>query len=222
MKLKVSTSKEALEPQGSSYISASGVYDVTIKFASVDVAASSAESVNFNLDYNGNDQTIYGPYITSKAGETIEIGARLINNLAVIAGMSDGDDYEVESEEHSVGKDKKVQNFDVITNFSGIPVKIQLQEEYGINPKNSEIRKRMVIKNFFTEDGASAKEFTAKADEGKQLATVLEKYASNITYKDDLTPELVAEWKASKSSNKPAAKPQAKVANKPASTLFAN
>ena len=218
MKLKVTTNAEALnEFSGSSFISDSGVYDVTIKFASLDVAKSGAESVNFNLDYNKNSQTIYGPYITSKAGETIEIGARLINNLAVITGMTENDDYEIEEEEHVVGKDKKLQKFSVITNFTDIPIKMQLQEEYGINPTTNSIRKRMVIKNFFREDGASAKEAVTGADIGKQLATVIEKYASNITYKD-VTPEAVAEWKANKS--KSPAKPQAKVANAPSGSLF--
>ena len=220
MKLKVSTNSKALEDfGGSSYIAKSGIYDVTIKFASVDVTKNGAESVNFNLDYNGNDQTIYGPYVQNTDGNVNEIGARLINALAVVVGMGDGDDYEMDEEEHVVGKDKTAKTFSVITNFTDKPVKIQLQEEYSINPKTNDIQKRMVIKNFFREDGASAKEATDNADIGKQLAIVTEKYASNVTYKDNLTPEKVAEWKASKAGNKPTA-PVAKVANKPSGSLF--
>jgi len=84
MNFKVSTAKEALSTFGeSSFIAASGIYDVTIKFASVDVSKGGAESVNFNVDYNGNDVTLYGPYVTNKDGATNEIGAKLINSLAV-------------------------------------------------------------------------------------------------------------------------------------------
>lgn len=220
MKLKVSKAPEALNsfPE-SSYISKSGVYDVTIKFASLDVSKGGAESVNFNVDYKGNDQTIYGPYITSKSGDVIEVGARIINNLAVIAGMEEGDTYNLEEEDHAVGKDKKVQTFNVIKNFDDLPVKIQLQEVYGINPNTKEIRKSMVIKNFFSADGASAAELASGKDIGKQLKIIEEKYANNVTYEDGLTAEDVAAWKDAKSNKKPT--PQPKTAPKATgSSLF--
>lgn len=200
MKLKVNKSAQAIaESTGSSYISKSGIYDVTIKFASLDVAASGAERVNFNIDYNGNSQTIWGPWVTSKAGDPIEIGMKLINSLAVIADIPEGQELSFEEETHNVGKDNKPQEFTVIEQFSDLPCKIRLQEEYGINPNNNEIRKNMVLKSFFREDGASAAECDSE-DIGKRLALETEKYASNITYKDDLTPEDIEEWKSSKAS----------------------
>jgi hypothetical protein len=224
MKLKVTTNKDALETfTGDSYISKSGVYDVVIKFASISVSKNGAESVNFNVDYKGNSVTLYGPYYQDKEGKILEIGAKIINNLAVIAGMSDGDDYIIEEEEHAVGKDKKVQTFSVITNFTDLPVKVHVQEEYSINPNTNEIRKSLVIKNFFREDGASAKEVVTGKDIGKQLALIEEKYADKVTYKDNLTPEMVEEWKASKAkdNNKNApAKTAPKVKSAPAGSLF--
>lgn len=223
MKLRVSTAKEALQafPE-STFISKSGVYDVTIKFASLAVTASGAESVNFNVDFNGNDQTLYGPYITSKDGNVIEVGARLINNLAVIAGMQEGETYDLASETHAVGKDKKPQEFEVITNFSDLPVKVQLQESYGINPNTNQIRKSLVIKNFFNAEGATAAELISSKDIGKQLAIVQEKYANNVTYEDGLTAEDVEKWKASQASGaKAAPKPTPKAATaKPSTSLF--
>jgi hypothetical protein len=97
MKFKVTTNEEALkESSGAGYFAASGIYDATITFASIDVSRGGAESVNFNLDYNGNPQTVYGPYVTNKDGSVNEIGAKLINKLAIIAGMEDGDDFEIE------------------------------------------------------------------------------------------------------------------------------
>lgn len=224
MKFKVTTAPEALqESSGSSYISKSGVYDVTIKFASVDVTRNGAEQLNFNLDYNGNDQTIYGPYVTNTNGDVNEIGAKLVNKLAIVAGMTDGDDFEIEQEEHVVGKDKKAKEFACIQQFSGLPIRIRLQEEYYVNNKTKEIAKKMVIKSFFTSEGTSADEIINGEDAGKRLALETEKYASNITYKDDLTPELVSAWKDSK---RDAAKdggnstPQAKTAAKPSGTIF--
>jgi hypothetical protein len=218
MRFKVSTSKEALqETSGGSYISQSGIYDVTVKFASVDVSKGGAESINFNLDYNGNSQTIYGPYVTDKAGNTLEIGAKLINKLAVINGMGDGDDFEIEEETHAVGKDNKEQEFAVITNFTDLPLKIRLQEEYSRNPKTSEITKKMIIKNFFREDGASAEEIVNGGEIGKRLETEQAKYASNVTYADSSkgagdapTPEEVAEWKAAKAAGAASATPKPK------------
>ena len=199
MKFRVNTSKEAVEEtSGSSYISKSGIYDVEIAFASLDVSKNGAESVNFNLNYNGNSQTIYGPYVTNKDGNVNEIGAKLINKLAIVSGMDDGDEFEIEEETHNVGKDNKPQEFAVITNFSELPIKIRLQEEYSINPKKNEIQKRLVVKNFFrAEDNASAKEIIDGDNSkfGTHYALEEEKYADNVTYKDGLTSEDVEEWK---------------------------
>lgn len=223
MKIKVNASTEAVsETGGSSYINKSGIYDVTINFVSVDVSKGGAESINLNVDYNGNSQTIYGPYITDKSGNTLEIGAKILNKLAIIAGMDDGDEYELEEETRTVGKDNKEQEFTVITNFTDMPVKIRLQEEYSINPNSNEIQKRLVIKNFFRQDGASAEEIVKDTDFGKRLATEQEKYATNVTYRDNLDEEQVQAWRESKASgsSKPAPKPKTATKPKAGGSLF--
>ncbi len=216
MKLKIDTSKESIaESSGSSYIAKSGIYDVVIKFASLDVTRNGAEQVNFNIEYNGNSQTIYGPYVTKKDGNPSEIGMKLINKLGVISGLGNGDELTLEQETHNVGKDNKPKEFTVITDFTDLPVKIRLQEEYSINPKTNEIRKVMSLKSFFRDsDSASAEEITNETEIGKRLELETEKYASNITYKDNLTAEDIAEWRASKASGG-TSKPQAKAAPKP-------
>lgn len=223
MKFTVSTQKEALSSfpdSGANFINKSGIYDITIKFASVAVTAEGAESVNFNIEYNGGSQTLYGPYVTNKDGATNEIGARVINGLAVIAGMPEGANFSIEKEEHAVGKDNKVQEFDVITDFTDLTCKVRVQEEYSINPKTNEIQQRLVIKEFYRADGASAAEVVSGNDIGKQLAKVEEKYANNVTYRDNLTPEIVAEWKKAKAAGKPAPVKPTPTAMKPSQSLF--
>lgn len=219
MKFKVSTSAKAIADTTSSYIASSGVYDVIINFASVAVSSGGATSVNFNVDYGGVAAVLYGPYIADKQDNPISIGMTLINKLGVIAGMTDGDELEVSTEEHSVGKDNKVQSFDVIQQFSDLPVKIRVQEEYGINPTTNSIRKSLVIKSFFRQDGASADEIVNDTPIGKRLATELERYATNITYRDNVTPEDVAEWVAAQQASRasPSAQP---VASAPKKMMF--
>jgi hypothetical protein len=205
---------------GSSFIGESGIYDVIIKFASVAVSKNGAESVNFNVEYNGNDQTVYGPYVSDKEGNPLDIGLGLINKLAIISGMSAGDELVFEDEEHAVGKDKTVQTFKVISNFSDLPVKMRIQEEYSINPKTNTIQKRMVPRAFFREDGASAEEIINGTEAGKRLALEQEKYASNITYRDGLTEADITKWKAEAKTGKNTPAKAAPTVNKPAKSLF--
>lgn len=200
MNFKISTKKEDIAETSGNYMNKSGIYDCVINFASIAVSKGGAESINFNVEYNGTPATIYGPYVTDKAGNDLEIGRKLIHKLGVIAGLSDGDELEVEEEEHTVGKDNKTQTFAVIQQFSGLPVKIRLQEEYS--KYEGEIKKSMVIKSFFREDGASADEIINKTEIGKRLEQETTKYANNITYKDGLIPEDIENWAANKSSAK--------------------
>lgn len=220
MGIKISTKAEEIaDSQGGNYMNHSGIFDCEIKFASVAVSSGGAESVNFNIDFNGTPVTLYGPYISDKQGNPLKIGMGLINKLGIIAGLTDGDELEVEEQEHTVGKDNKEQTFAVITNFSDLPVKIRVQEEYS--KYEGEIKKSLVIKSFFREDGASAEEIVKGENIGKRLALETERYADNITYRDDLTPEDVAEWKKAKAQGASAQKAAPKATSKaPTGGLF--
>lgn len=219
--LSVNRTKEAVtDSSGGSFIGKSGIYDATIKFASIAVSKNGAKSVNFNLDYNGNPVTLYGPYITDKNDNPNDIGLKLVRDkLGVIAGV-DGE-LTIETEEHPVGKDNKLQEFAVITDYSDLPVKIRVQMEYSLY--QGQIQEKKVIKNFFREDGASSEEILDieagnNAEIGKRLAYETEKFANNITYKDDLTAADIEAWKADKS--KTPAKSAPKVTNAAAGKLF--
>lgn len=205
---KVSASKEAVaDSSGSSYINKSGIYDVTINYTSLDKstkAGSQAQSVNFNFNYNGNNQVIYGPYITGADGSDLEVGQKLINKLAIIAGMGEGDDFVISTETHPVGKDNTPKDFEVIENFSDLAIKVRIQLEYSINPNTNEISERKVIKSFFREDGASAEEIINGTNIGDRLAWETANVADNVTYKDNLTAEDIAAWIEAKKSGKAA------------------
>lgn len=221
MKLfSVSTAADALQSSGSSYISKSGIYEVTIKFASVEVSKNGAQSVNFNIEYNGNDQTIYGPYITNIKGEPLKIGMQLINSLGIIANLGEGEDLTIEQETFTVGKDKTAKEFNIIPQFTDLPIKIRLQEEYSINANTKDIRKSMVPKAFYRAiDNASATEIVNNSEAGVQLEKD-KAYAENITYLDDLTADSVEAWKAAKASGTAAPKATPAASIKPVGSVF--
>ena len=223
MKLfKISTNSDAIQSGGgASYISKSGIYDVVIKFASVDVSKNGAQSVNFNIEYNGNAQTIYGPYITSTKGEQLKIGMQLINSLGVIAGLGDDDELEVEQETFNVGKDGKAKEFNIITQFSDLPIKIRLQEEYSINANTNEIKKAMVPRAFYrATDGASVREIVNNTEAGVQLEKDKASYADAVSYLNDLTAEDIEAWKKSKADGATATKAAPVAQTKPTGSLF--
>lgn len=209
MQFKISKSKDAVaETSGSSYISKSGLYPVTIDFVSIATSKNGAQSLNFNITHDGNAQTIYGQTIVNTDGKPNDIGMKFLNKLGIVCGMDEGDELDVEEEEHAVGKDSKVQTFAVIQQFSNQDVIMHLQEEY--TEYKGEIRKAMVIRNIFRADKATAEEIVNDSDIGKRYAETEAKYATTVSYKDGLTPERIEEWKASKASegsSKTATKP---------------
>ena len=208
MKFQISKSKDAVaETSGSTYISKSGLYPVTIDFVSIATGKNGSQSLNFNITHEGNAQTLYGQTIVNNDGKSNDIGIKFLNKLGIVLGMDEGDELDIEEEEHAVGKDNKVQTFAVIQQFSGKELILHLQEEYS--EYGGEIRKSMNIRNIFRTDKATAEEIVNNSDIGKRYTETEAKYATTVSYKDGLTPERVEEWKASRSQsgNKSAAKP---------------
>ena len=191
---KVSTKKNAVkEVTGGSFINKSGVYDIVIKHAYINVASTGSESINFVIDYNGQEQTLYGPYYKNKNGETLEVGTGVYNKLAIIAGLSDGDELTLVEEELPLGKDQVVTEVSTIEEFEDLPVKVYIQQIFSKYKGN--INEKRDIRAFYrAEDGATAEEIVNDENFGEQLKVVLEKYADKVTYRDDLTEEDVKEW----------------------------
>jgi hypothetical protein len=220
---KINTDKSVIsESAGSSFINGSGVFDVSVNFASIGVSKSGAEQFVFNLDYKGSSQTIYGPYYkgtTANGGKFSDIAVGLYTTLGVIVGLTDGEQFTTEVESHKVGKEQKEVELDVIQELTDKVIKIQVQAEFSIY--QGEIKENLVLRSFFREDGASAEEILNDGEVGKRLAMVEEKYASNVSYKDGITAEQATEWKANKRSGGSASSvPAAKTTAAKTGSLF--
>ncbi|TWO22602.1 hypothetical protein YZ82_01420 [Campylobacter hyointestinalis] len=175
------------------YISSSGIYDVIIKFASISRGNNGSLSVDFNCEYKGSNVTLYGLRLTNNDGSQ-NFQANLFNKLLVIADL-DGV-AEPTIEQHVVGKDSSPRDFSVITELSDLPVKVRVQYSYSLY--EGKIVERREIKNFYRlSDGATASEIQMGNGFGNQLQKDM-KYASNITYNDGLTEEVVNKWKEDK------------------------
>jgi hypothetical protein len=221
---KVSYAADAVKESGvgGNFIGESGVYDVVIKFASLEQTTNGAGQLNLNIEYNGNQQTIYGPIVLKKDGTPNQIGARMLNKLLTIAGVAAGTAPTLEEETHNVGKENKPKAFQVFTDLSDVELKIKLRQVYS--KYNSQVRSNMELDSAFRlDDGASSSEIASEAQGtevviGSQLKDILEKEATTQPkYDDSVTPEEVAAWiaagrpKAGSASNGQQAAPAANV-----------
>lgn len=191
----VNKSEEAIKDSGggSKYLSFSGVYPVTIVGAFASEGTGGSTSVDFCVEHDGQVQVVYGNLrVFNNDGTENKIGMGTFNKLAVIAGLDTVSDP-IEGE-LPIGKDQAMTDVALLDDFTDLECQMQIQLEYSIFSGN--IQEKKVIRNFWTADGSSAAEVTNDKDHGKNLETTLEKYASNITYKDDLTPEAIAAWVA--------------------------
>lgn len=176
--LRVRRDAQSVKESGGAFIKESGVYPITINFVSLNKSDKGAVSFAINFNYQGSTQTLYGPTIQNTNGEENEIGYRVLNKLFVIADLPAGAQPTIETEIHSVGKDNKPTEFEVLTDLSGLEVQVQVVREF--TKYKGEIKDRTHPINFFRADGATADEIIAsEADEnveiGKQLAKILEK-----------------------------------------------
>lgn len=213
MKLTVSKNPEAIKESGggSSYINRSGIYEVLLNYVQVQETKNGAYKLNFNVKYNGVDQTIYGPPLVNTDGKLNEITKNLFNRLCIIAGMEDGQEIETETAEFPVGKDQKMTQMEIIPELSDLPVIMRIQMEYGLY--DGQVQERKNIRAFYREDGATAQEAESGQDIGRRLKLDSEKYANDVTYKDGLDEEQVQAWiqeRINNSSNSASSAPKAK------------
>lgn len=207
---KSSKDKEDLKQGGTSYITSSGFFPVTILAAFVNKSRSGSETVEFYLEHEGQKQVLYGNVrVSNNDGSVNKIGAKVFNQLVIIADLEDVSDP-VE-EELPVGKKEAMKTVAVLEDISNIEVIMRVQMEYSVY--EGQIQERRIIKSFYRAgDQASAEEIVNEKGYGETYEKEL-KYADNVAYKNELTEEDIQNWiKSGRNASAPsgAGSPKAK------------
>ena len=213
---KSSKKAEDVKQGGSNHITTSGLYHVLILAPIVSVSKNGSTSIDMYVEHKGQKQVIYGNLrITNNDGSENKIGSKVFNQLMIISGKDEvADPIEVEL---PIGKKEAMKEAAVLEDLADIPIIMRIQMEYSVY--NGKVQEKKVIKGFFREsDKASAEEIVNESEVGVSLEKEM-KYVDNVTYKDDLTPELIQAWIAdgrkdglpagasASSSSEPAKKP---------------
>ena len=189
---KAKTDAESVKEEtgGGKYISKSGMYDIEVLAPFVVTGSGEVTGVDFFIEYNGQQQPLYGNLkLTNKDGSE-NFGAKLFNKFMIIARVEEvNDPVDVEL---PMGKKGAMKEAAVLEDLGDVPVTVRVQMEYSVY--NGNISEKTIIKSFYrTEDKASAEEIVNGKDFGTQYEKDLP-YAENVTYKDGLDAEQVAAW----------------------------
>ena len=181
---------------GSKYISTSGMFLVTVLAPFVNNGNDKATAIDLFVDYNEQQQVIYGNMsYTNKDGGANKIGHEIFNKLVILADVENvSDPVDMDLPIGKKGADKTVA---VLEDLMDVEAIMQVRMEYSI--WNNDIKEKTVIKSFFrASDNASVAEILAN-EEGKevvfgtQYATIAEG-ADYVDYKDGLDEEKVQAW----------------------------
>ena len=192
---KASRKAEDVKQSGGNYINGSGIYPVNIIAPLVSVSNGGSTSVDMFVEHNGQKQVIYGNLrVTNNDGSPNKIGAKIFNQLMVIADVDDvADPVEAEL---PIGKKEAMKDASVLEDLADVDTLMRVQMEYGA--WNGNITEKKVIKGFYrAEDKATAEEIVNETEAGAGYESD-QKYVNNITYKDGVTPEQVTAWIAAK------------------------
>lgn len=182
------------DSSGGKYINESGIYPVTLKIVSVKTNEKNARSLDFNVDYEGSSNMLYGLRLDNNDGSK-NFQANTFTKLCHVAGI-EGSVSDPEVQTHKVGKDQTERDLLVLTDFDDLEVKVRVQMIYS--RYNGEIREAKEIKNFYRgSDNATAAEILAGTEAGVQYGKD-EAYADSVSYKDGVTADEVVAWKAAK------------------------
>jgi hypothetical protein len=178
---------------GSDYLNGSGVYPVTILGAIANESKNGSITVDLFVDHNGQKQIVYGNLrITNNDGSPNEIGAKIFNQMLIIAGVSDV--AEPTEGQLPIGKAGALKDVALLEEFTDVEIMLRIQLEYG--RYNGSITEKKVIKGFYRAmDNATAEEIALEKTPGEGYERDT-KYFDNITYKDGVTSDEVAAWVA--------------------------
>jgi len=186
---------EDVKQGGSSYITGSGVFPVSILAPVVSVSKGGSNSVDLFVNHKGQDQIVYGNLrITNNDGSPNKIGAKIFNQLLIIAGVdSVADPVTAELPIAAGGKMKEV---DILEDLQDLDVVMRIQMEYS--KYNGDIQEKKIVKAFFRgADNATAEEIVNEESPGAGYEREL-KYVNNITFKDGLDEATITQWIADK------------------------
>ena len=188
---KASRKAEDVKQSGGNYINKSGIYPVHIIAPIVSESQGGSVSVDMYVEHNCQKQTVYGNLrVTNNDGSDNAIGAKIFNQLMIIADLEDvADPIEAEL---PIGKKDAMKDCAVLEDLADMDVLMRVQMEYGAY--NGSITEKKIIKAFYRDgDNATAEEIVNDRDFGKGYEAD-QKYVDNITYKDGITPEQVEQW----------------------------
>ncbi len=188
---KASKKSEDVKQGGSNHITGSGVYPVMILAPVVSVSKGGSQSVDMYVDHQGQKQIVYGNLrITNNDGSPNKIGAKIFNQLLIIADIDDVADPV--TEELPIGKKEAMKKVDILASLCDLDVWMRIQMEYSVY--NGNIQEKKIIKAFFRgSDKATAEEIVNEDTPGAGYEREL-KYVGNITFKDDLDEATIQQW----------------------------
>lgn len=182
------------ESSNTKFINTSGIYPVTVLAPFVDVSKNGSKSVNFLIEHDGQQQTIYSNLtIFNNNGSDNVIGQETLNKLLIIKGIDDiADPVDMAL---PVGKEGAEVDCAVLEDLCDIECYIKIQMQYS--RYNGNIQERKAVTGFYAANKASAYEIVNNEEAGTQFAKD-EVYASKNSYKDGLDEEQVNAWIAAK------------------------
>lgn len=186
-----SKKQEDVRQGGSNHITRSGVYRISILAPVVSVSKGGSQSVDLFLEHNGQQQILYGNLrVTNNDGSPNKIGAKIFNQLLIIAGLdSVADPIDTEL---PIGKNGAMKECSVLEDLAELDVHMRIQMEYSVY--NGNIQEKKIIKSFFrAADKATAEEIVNEETPGAGYEREL-KYVDNVTYKDGLDEATITQW----------------------------
>lgn len=185
---------------GSNYIYESGMYPVTINAVILKENDKKARSLNFWINYEGQDQMIFDAIRLDNNDGSANFQNSLFHKLAIIADLTEANPEEVSL---PVGKEGAEETCTIFPEFCEMPVILLIQMEYTLY--EGKIKEKKVIRDIFRDmDNATAEEIINNVPakiEGTEQDTYLGKHydfrkeKANIpTLKDGLTQEDISTW----------------------------
>ena len=172
------------QADGGSYITKSGIYDLTLKHGEVSTTTNGAVQLNYFFD----KAMSYGNNIIGINGQPT-FGYKILEKLAVVLGEEGLSD----AEPTTVVFKKGSKELSCLPELNDVAIKVWLQVSYRMY--KGEIKENISVKRFYRQtDGASGDEIANQSGIGERLEkdTVV---ASEIKYDDGVTAEAVAAWK---------------------------